>query len=131
MTTINGEVDMGLDSSEGYASDESISTPGETNIRPANEKIFVNKNIDLSKIKCYGFDMDYTLCEYISPKFDELAFHLSQQFLVQKLKYPEEILALQYDASFPVRGLWFDRINGNLLKVDQFGEIMDCRHGFR
>ena len=28
------------------------------------------------------------------------------------------------------RGLWFDRVFGNLLKVDGFGNILVCVHGF-
>jgi len=119
--------------SEGYASEESFSvpSPGPEKIRPNTEKIFVNRSINMSKITCYGFDMDYTLCEYISPHFDQLGFSLAKNFLVETLDYPPEILSLEYDPHFPVRGLWFDRNTGNLLKVDQFGKILDCRHGFR
>ena len=29
------------------------------------------------------------------------------------------------------RGLWFDREFGNLLKVNQFGKILQCFHGFK
>jgi 5'-nucleotidase len=47
------------------------------------------------------------------------------------LHYPEEVLDLAYSPRFPVRGLWFDREYGNLLKVDQFGKILRCCHGFR
>ncbi|KAB7496781.1 Cytosolic purine 5'-nucleotidase [Armadillidium nasatum] len=32
---------------------------------------------------------------------------------------------------FPIRGLWFDKIYGNLLKVDGFGNILVCIHGFQ
>jgi len=129
------EMSKNIDTSEGYVSEESMSvnlaSPGPENIRPNKEKIFVNRNLNLSKISCYGFDMDYTLCEYISPEFDELAFTLAKQFIVEKLGYSDEILSLEYDPQFPVRGLWFDRHTGNLLKVDQFGKILDCRHGLR
>ena len=38
------------------------------------ERIYANKVLNLGNIKCFGFDMDYTLCEYISPEYDELAF---------------------------------------------------------
>ena len=31
--------------------------------------------------------------------------------------------------SFVFRGLWFDRKYGNLLKVNQFGRILQCYHG--
>ena len=29
------------------------------------------------------------------------------------------------------RGLWFDRNLGNLLKVNQFGKILQCFHGYK
>jgi len=131
----SSETHKNIDTSEGYVSEESMSinlaSPGPVNIIPDNEKIFVNRNLNLSKITCYGFDMDYTLCEYVSPKFDELAFTLAKQFIVDNLGYPAEILDIEYNHQFPVRGLWFDRNTGNLLKVDQFGKILDCCHGFR
>lgn len=44
--------------------------------------------------------------------------------------YPSEIQQFEYDPSFPVRGLWFDTVYGNLLKVDAYGNILVCVHGF-
>eukprot|EP00092_Neocalanus_flemingeri_P040216 GFUD01043804.1.p1 GENE.GFUD01043804.1~~GFUD01043804.1.p1 ORF type:complete len:526 (+),score=122.58 GFUD01043804.1:211-1578(+) len=75
--------------------------------------------------------MDYTLCEYISPQFDELAFTLAREWMVDNQGYSTDILDIEYNPQFPVRGLWFDRTAGNLLKVDQFGKILECYHGFR
>jgi hypothetical protein len=42
--------------------------------------------------------------------------------LVQ-LKYPESCLRYEYDRSFPIRGLYYDRLKGCLLKLDFFGSI--------
>ena len=121
--------------SDGYGSDDSINDNleafGLENPIQNDKRIFVNKNLNLSKITCYGFDMDYTLCEYISPQFDELAFTLAKQWMVENLGYSKKILDIEYNQQFGVRGLWFDKRVGNLLKVDQFGKILDCRHGFR
>jgi 5'-nucleotidase len=122
--------------SEGYGSSNSINEDlAELSLTEKElekeRKIFVNKNLNLSKITCYGFDMDYTLCEYISPQFDELACELAKTWMVDNLGYPKEILDIQYNHQFGVRGLWFDRKAGNLLKVDQFGKILECLHGFR
>ena len=121
--------------SDGYGSDDSINDTleafGLENPIQNDKRIFVNKNLNLSKITCYGFDMDYTLCEYISPQFDELAFTLAKQWMVENLGYSKKILDIEYSQQFGVRGLWFDKRVGNLLKVDQFGKILDCRHGFR
>lgn len=41
-----------------------------------------------------------------------------------------EIMLFDYDPTFPIRGLWFDSLYGNLLKVDAYGNILVCVHGF-
>ena len=41
--------------------------------------------------------MDYTLCEYISPEFDRLAFDLAKTFMVESLGYPHIIHNLEYN----------------------------------
>lgn len=97
--------------------------------RSADQRIFVNRSLHLENIKFYGFDMDYTIAEYKSPAFETLGFNRVKEHLVS-LGYPSEILEVQYDPSFPVRGLWFDTKYGNLLKMDSYGNILVCVHGF-
>lgn len=67
--------------------------------------------------------------EYKSPQLETLGFDLVKARLVS-MGYPKEILQFEYDPSFPVRGLWFDTVYGNLLKVDAYGNILVCVHGF-
>ncbi|XP_043268675.1 cytosolic purine 5'-nucleotidase isoform X2 [Venturia canescens] len=100
-----------------------------TDKRELSHRIFVNRSLHLENIKFYGFDMDYTLAEYKSPQYEQLGFNLLKDRLVS-LGYPREIQAFEYDPSFPVRGLWFDTLYGNLLKVDAYGNILVCVHGF-
>ncbi|XP_073998486.1 5' nucleotidase B isoform X2 [Rhodnius prolixus] len=97
--------------------------------RDLPHRIFVNRSLHLENIKFYGFDMDYTLAEYKSPHYERLGFNLVKERLVA-MGYPQEILEFEYDPSFPVRGLWFDALYGNLLKVDAYGNILVCVHGF-
>ncbi|XP_014362641.2 cytosolic purine 5'-nucleotidase isoform X2 [Papilio machaon] len=97
--------------------------------RRVEHRIFVNRSLHLENVKFYGFDMDYTLAEYKSPQYETLGFNLTKERLVN-LGYPSEILEFEYDPSFPVRGLWFDTLYGNLLKVDAYGNILVCVHGF-
>lgn len=97
--------------------------------RRAEHRIFVNRSLHLENVKFYGFDMDYTLAEYKSPQYETLGFNLTKERLVHK-GYPKQILEFEYDPSFPVRGLWFDTLYGNLLKVDAYGNILVCVHGF-
>ncbi|CAL1539658.1 unnamed protein product [Lymnaea stagnalis] len=98
--------------------------------RDPQHRIFVNRGLHLDKIKFYGFDMDYTLAVYKSPVYEAMGFNFLKERLVQ-IGYPEEIKRFEYDPSFPVRGLWFDKTYGNLLKVDSHGNILVCVHGFQ
>ncbi|XP_064538667.1 cytosolic purine 5'-nucleotidase isoform X2 [Drosophila montana] len=97
--------------------------------RQLGHRVFVNRSLHLENIKYYGFDMDYTLAEYKSPQYEQLGFNLVKERLVS-MGYPKEILQFEYDPTFPVRGLWFDTLYGNLLKVDAYGNILVCVHGF-
>uniref|UniRef100_A0A4W5RCQ5 Cytosolic purine 5'-nucleotidase n=1 Tax=Hucho hucho TaxID=62062 RepID=A0A4W5RCQ5_9TELE len=83
----------------------------------------------MEKIKCFGFDMDYTLAVYKSPEYESLGFDLTVERLVH-IGYPQELLNFVYDPAFPTRGLLFDTMHGNLLKVDAYGNILVCAHGF-
>ncbi|KAH9403905.1 Cytosolic purine 5'-nucleotidase [Tyrophagus putrescentiae] len=94
------------------------------------QRIFVNRSMHLEKIKFFGFDMDYTLAVYKNPDFESFSFDLVKQRLID-MGYPTEINAFIYDPTFPVRGLWFDTENGNLLKVDAYGNILICVFGFK
>jgi len=115
-----------------------VATPSDTGscgsvkkyYRSVSQRVFVNRSLHLEKIKYYGFDMDYTLAEYKSPELEILGFNLVIERLLS-LGYPEELKEFQYDASFPVRGLWFDTLHGNLLKVDAYGNILVAVHGFK
>lgn len=98
--------------------------------RSTRHRIFVNRSLSLEKIKFFGFDMDYTLAEYKTPEFEALAYRLATKKLVE-MGYPEELGKTSYDPSFPIRGLWFDTLYGNFLKVDAHGNILVCVHGFR
>ncbi|GFR83093.1 cytosolic purine 5'-nucleotidase [Elysia marginata] len=98
--------------------------------REPQHRIFVNRGLHLDKIKFYGFDMDYTLAVYKSPVYETMSFDLLKKRLIHR-GYPEAIKQFEYKPSFPVRGLWFDKKFGNLLKVDSHGNILVCVHGFK
>jgi len=98
--------------------------------RVPSNRIFVNRSLSLEKIKFYGFDMDYTLAEYKGTEYEKLGFDMIRDRLVL-LGYPDEISKLEYRPEFPVRGLWWDNIHGNLLKADGFGNILFACHGLK
>ncbi|EEE69733.1 hypothetical protein OsJ_29419 [Oryza sativa Japonica Group] len=84
--------------------------------------IYVNKNVKLDDLQVYGFDYDYTLSHY-SEHLQCLIYDLAKKHLVNELKYPESCLKYEYDHGFPIRGLYYDRLKGCLLKLDFFGSI--------
>jgi len=97
--------------------------------REPSHRIFANRSLLLSTIKYFGFDMDYTLAVYKSPEFETLTFNMSIERLISS-GYPAALRQYSYDKNFAVRGLWYDTLYGNLLKVDLHGNILKCLHGF-
>ncbi|XP_072977223.1 uncharacterized protein [Typha angustifolia] len=86
------------------------------------EGIYVNRNVRLDDVQVYGFDYDYTLAHY-SENVPFLIYDLAKNHLVNELKYPESCLQFEYDPTFPIRGLYYDKLRGCLLKLDFFGSI--------
>lgn len=98
--------------------------------REPSHRVFVNRSLNLDKIKFFGFDMDYTLAVYKSPQYETMGFTMLKDRLIS-IGYPTDIKEFEYDPTFPCRGLWFDKLYGNILKVDAYGNILVCVHGFR
>ncbi|CAF0854107.1 unnamed protein product [Adineta ricciae] len=115
---------------ETLSSDADIRKRNMKTKREPGHRIFVNRSLQLDRIKFYGFDMDYTLALYKSPEFEELTFQQVLETLIE-LGYPEQIREFVYDRTFPLRGLWYDKFYGNLLKVDSYGNILTVVHGFK
>ncbi|XP_046960933.1 5'-nucleotidase domain-containing protein 3 isoform X2 [Vanessa cardui] len=84
--------------------------------------VFACNELDLSEVKVYGFDYDYTLAHY-KPSLEHLLYNLGRDMLLDKYKYPSEISKLEYKPDFAVRGLHYDIEKGLLLKLDSFLQI--------
>ncbi|KFK32696.1 hypothetical protein AALP_AA6G277000 [Arabis alpina] len=84
--------------------------------------IYVNKNLRLDNIQVYGFDYDYTLAHY-SSDLQTLIYDLAKQHMVNEFRYPESCMKFKYDPTFPIRGLYYDKQKGFLMKLDFFGSI--------
>uniref|UniRef100_A0A667IHS8 5'-nucleotidase domain containing 4 n=1 Tax=Lynx canadensis TaxID=61383 RepID=A0A667IHS8_LYNCA len=97
----------------------------DSNILLPLPRIFVNCRLVLGKIRCFGFDMDYTLAAYKSPAYEALVFEL----LLERLVCIGYLLGWEPLRSLP-RGLVFDVLYGNLLKVDTHGNVRLGTHGF-
>src|SRR3954451_13196629 len=84
----------------------------------------------LDQIEWVGFDMDYTLALYDQAKMDRLTIEAALQKLVLR-GYPASLSTLDYDLSFPVRGLIVDAKLGNVLKMDRYKYVKRAYHGMR
>lgn len=91
--------------------------------------IFINRTLNLKKIKAIGFDMDYTIVRYNSEAFEQYTHQETLKKLVNDKKYPLEILKLEFDFKRVIQGLVIDKSKGNLLKVSRFGKVKSSFHG--
>ncbi|EKX41962.1 hypothetical protein GUITHDRAFT_112094 [Guillardia theta CCMP2712] len=95
-------------------------------------EIFCNRALNMKRIRAIGFDMDYTLAQYIPETFEILAIHGALEKLVKHMGYPEEILSLpEYDPSMFQRGLIIDKERGNIIKMDRHHYVKVAFHGMR
>lgn len=91
--------------------------------------VFVNRILNLKKIKAIGFDMDYTIVRYHTENFEEYAYTQTLRLLHEKCDYPKEILNLKFQYDLVIQGLVVDRKRGNLLKLSRFGKVKTSKHG--
>ncbi len=93
------------------------------------ENVFVNRTLNLRKVKYIGLDMDHTLVRYHTQEFEALAYQGMLTKLVSDKSYPQEVLQLKFNFESVIRGLIIDSTRGNLLKVSRHGAIRASRHG--
>jgi HAD superfamily 5'-nucleotidase-like hydrolase len=91
--------------------------------------IFINRTLNMKKIKAIGFDMDYTIVRYNSEAFEKFSHQETLKKLVFEKKYPAEILKLDFEFNRVIQGLVIDKRHGNLLKVSRFGKVKSSYHG--
>ncbi|WP_413292474.1 HAD-IG family 5'-nucleotidase [Bdellovibrio sp. HCB185ZH] len=93
-------------------------------------KVFVNRTLNLKKIRYIGVDMDHTLVRYNSENFERLS-HTTMIDKLVKRGYPETLRKLTFDYNFAIRGLVIDRKMGNLLKLNRYTAIRASYHGLK
>src|SRR5512139_609638 len=94
-------------------------------------RVFCNRNLRMDSIEMIGFDMDYTLALYHQDKLEKLSIQLTLQKMVEKRAYPAEILNVEYDPKWAIRGLMVDKRRGNVFKMDRHSHVGRGYHGFR
>jgi 5'-nucleotidase len=94
------------------------------------DRVFVNRDLRLSGVEWFGFDMDYTLAIYRQEEMDRLSVELTVERLIRR-GYPSYLKHLKYDTRFPIRGLLVDKRYGHVLKMDRYKVVHDGYHGMR
>ncbi len=93
--------------------------------------VFVNRMLNLKKIKVIGFDMDYTLVGYNTKEHEATTHKLVLETLVRAMNYPEEIKKLRFDFNRSIVGLVIDKKNGNMLQLSRYGKVKTSYHGLK
>lgn len=91
--------------------------------------VFVNRILNMRKIKYIGLDMDHTLIRYNTEHFERSVYERVIERLLADKHYPPSIRALQFDFQKAIRGLVVDSKHGNILKLSRFGAIRESHHG--
>ncbi len=95
----------------------------------ASSRVYVNRTLNLKKIKYIGLDMDHTLIRYNTENFEAFAHKTILDKLVKLKNYPPSIRNLQFDFRMAIRGLVIDSRYGNILKLNRYGSIRVSYHG--
>ena len=90
--------------------------------------IFCNRTLSMRRIKAIGYDMDYTLIHYRMEAWEERAYTVLKQRLIDQGWRVEH---LKFDPDLVIRGLIIDTEMGNVVKANRFGYIKRAFHGTR
>lgn len=93
------------------------------------QTVFVNRTINMKRIKYIGLDMDHTLIRYHTKRFETLVYQFVIEYLIEHKQYPADIRAFQFHFESAIRGSVVDSKNGNILKLNRFGAIRKSYHG--
>jgi 5'-nucleotidase len=92
------------------------------------QRVYVNRSLNMDRIKAIGFDMDHTLLMYNREAFESLAFQETLKKFIEA-GYPEALSQLRFKPNFLIRGLLVDMERGNILKVDGHKYCKIAFHG--
>ena len=81
-----------------------------------SKKVYSNAEVRLANVEVLGFDYDFTLVSY-THQVQKLVYEVARNYLIDHLRYPDELANANFDSTFCIRGLVFDQKNGNLLKL--------------
>ncbi len=92
-------------------------------------KAYINRALNMKRIKAIGFDMDYTLVKYHTETFEHQVYKIVIEKLIENKKYPVEIRKLDFDFKRVIQGLVLDIRRGNILKLNRYSKVKSSYHG--
>ena len=69
-----------------------------------SQKVYVNRTLNLKRIRYIGLDMDHTLIRYHSKEFEKLSHSVIKEKLIKNKYYPESVRELEFDYDLAIRG---------------------------
>lgn len=94
-----------------------------------NTNVFVNRTLNMKRIKYIGLDMDHTLIRYHTRNFETLVYDFVIEELVTRHHYPAVIKTFTFNFDHAIRGLIIDSKHGNILKLGRYASIRQSAHG--
>lgn len=94
-----------------------------------SHQVFVNRILNMKRIKYIGLDMDHTLIRYNTKNFESLVYKMVVDKLISSKNYPDAIQKFSFVFEDAIRGLIIDSKNGNILKLSRYGAIRNSYHG--
>ncbi len=91
--------------------------------------VFVNRTLNMKKIRMIGFDMDYTLVAYHTEIFEKQVYDLVMQRLAEQEGYPEAVTTLPFEFDRSIVGLVIDLRNGYLLQLSRYHKVKRSYYG--
>lgn len=95
-----------------------------------NKNVFINRTLNLKRIKFLGLDMDHTLIRYKTEEFERLSHSIMKEKLIKR-GYPESVRQLPFQYDLTIRGLVIDKKQGNILKLNRHSAIRASYHGLK
>ncbi|MDA9189728.1 HAD-IG family 5'-nucleotidase, partial [bacterium] len=92
-------------------------------------ELYINRTLNLKRIKVVGLDMDHTIVRYKVEAFEHYTYLQMIKKLVEHKSYPAELKSLTFDYKKSIQGLVIDRKNGNILKLNRYGKVKMAYHG--
>lgn len=104
-----------------------VSLPSRVGL-PRAQRVFVNRDLDMSAVAWIGFDLHHVLAAYRRDQLEPLVKSLMVRALLER-GYSPDVVRADAAIGFGTRGLMIDKRTGHVLKIDRDRGVRKCFHG--